>query len=82
MEHFRKSLATSQTGCEFLTFMTLSCCNWRPCVISPSAGATLARLLSPRIQRAPSSSPLLWGPAYSLAPTGKGVQLRLGVAGP
>ena len=37
------------TGCEFLTFITLSCCNWRPCVISPSAGATLARLPSPRI---------------------------------
>ena len=56
---------------------------WRPWVISPSAGATLGqRPLSSRIQKVPSLSPLLWGPAYSLAPTCKGVKLRLGAAGP
>ena len=36
----------------------------------------------PENPESPSSSPRLWGPAYSLAPTGKGVQPRLGVAGP
>ena len=41
------------TGCEFHTFTTLSCCNWRPCAISPSAGATLGqRPPSSRIQKA------------------------------
>ena len=42
-------------------------------------GIEAAKLENPE---SPSSSPLLRGPANSLAPTGKGVQLRLGVAGP
>ena len=41
-------------------------------MISQSAGAMLGQgLPSSRIQRAPSLSPLLRGPAYSLVPTGK-----------
>ena len=42
-------------------------------------GIEAAKLENPECR---SLSPLLQGPAYSLAPTSKGVQLRLGAAGP